>query len=238
MSQQALQQHGLAPVAIRGAAWYLPEHILPIAEVRTLDETERATRDALGIDTVRADDRLNSVALAERAARRALGLFVNTLLLRTDTSGEPTFRELLGRVRQADLAAFAHQDVPFDLVMEAQGPRRAASGQAVFGRSPFQVMLVLTPSLPERLELPGASAAVDLVGGGAAGFELTFGLFERRAADGTCHGLDGRIEYRTDLFDRSTVEALRDRFTLLLRTVAGAPDVPLHAIGPPGPNAH
>lgn len=72
MSQQALQQHGLAPVAIRGAAWYLPEHTLPIAEVRTLDETERATRDALGIDTVRADDRLNSVALAERAARRAL----------------------------------------------------------------------------------------------------------------------------------------------------------------------
>ncbi|MGN5630538.1 amino acid adenylation domain-containing protein [Streptomyces sp. AC154] len=165
-----------------------------------------------------------------------VGFFVNTLLLRTDTSGEPTFRELLGRVRQADLAAFAHQDVPFDLVMEAQGPRRAASGQAVFGRSPFQVMLVLTPSLPERLELPGASAAVDLVGGGAAGFELTFGLFERRDADGTCHGLDGRIEYRTDLFDRSTVEALRDRFTLLLRTVATTPDIPVHAIGPPGPN--
>ncbi|MGN5634336.1 3-oxoacyl-ACP synthase [Streptomyces sp. AC154] len=72
MSQQALQQHGAAPVAIRGAAWYLPEHTLPITDVRTLDETERATRDALGIDTVRADDRLNAVALAERAARRAL----------------------------------------------------------------------------------------------------------------------------------------------------------------------
>ncbi|MFF3174652.1 3-oxoacyl-ACP synthase [Streptomyces sp. NPDC057900] len=70
MSQQALQQ--AAPVAIRSAAWYLPEHTLPIAGVRTLDETERATRDALGIDTVRADDRLSSVALAERAARRAL----------------------------------------------------------------------------------------------------------------------------------------------------------------------
>ncbi|MFF3174659.1 amino acid adenylation domain-containing protein [Streptomyces sp. NPDC057900] len=166
-----------------------------------------------------------------------VGFFVNTLLLRTDTSGEPTFRELLGRVGQADLAAFAHQDVPFDLVMEAQGPRRAASGQAVFGRSPFQVMLVLTPSLPERLELPDGSAAVDLVGGGAAGFELTFGLFERRDADGTCRGLDGRIEYRTDLFDRSTAEALGARLTLLLRTVAAAPDIPVHAIGLPGPNA-
>ncbi|MFJ1897590.1 3-oxoacyl-ACP synthase [Streptomyces sp. NPDC088115] len=71
MSQQALQ-HGVAPVAIRSAAWYLPEHTLPVTGVRTLDETERATRDALGIDTVRADDRLDSVTLAERAARRAL----------------------------------------------------------------------------------------------------------------------------------------------------------------------
>lgn len=71
MSQQALQ-HGAAPVAIRSAAWYMPEHTLPITDVRTLDETERATRDGLGIDTVRADDRLSSVTLAERAARRAL----------------------------------------------------------------------------------------------------------------------------------------------------------------------
>ncbi|MFG3295284.1 3-oxoacyl-ACP synthase [Streptomyces sp. NPDC048179] len=71
VSQQAFE-HGAAPVAIRSAAWYLPEHALPITDVRTLDETERATRDALGIDTVRADDRLDSVALAERAARRAL----------------------------------------------------------------------------------------------------------------------------------------------------------------------
>ncbi|MFF4924080.1 3-oxoacyl-ACP synthase [Kitasatospora sp. NPDC001261] len=71
MSQQAVQ-YGAAPVAIRSAAWYLPERTLPITEVRTLDETERATRDRLGIETIRADDRLDSVTLAERAARRAL----------------------------------------------------------------------------------------------------------------------------------------------------------------------
>ncbi|MGW7449117.1 amino acid adenylation domain-containing protein [Kitasatospora sp. NPDC054795] len=156
-----------------------------------------------------------------------VGFFVNTLVLRTDTSGEPTFRELLGRVTQADLGAFAHQDVPFDLVVEAQGPRRAASERAVFGRAFFQVMLVLAPSLPERLELPGASAAVDLVGGGSAGFDLTFGLFERRDVDGTCRGLDGVVEYRTELFDRSTVEALCSRFTRLLRTAAVNPDIPV-----------
>lgn len=71
MSQQALPQ-GATSVAIRSAAWYMPEHTLPITQVRTLDETGRTTRDAPGIDTVRADDRLDSVTLAERAARRAL----------------------------------------------------------------------------------------------------------------------------------------------------------------------
>ncbi|MDG9708926.1 non-ribosomal peptide synthetase [Streptomyces sp. DH10] len=164
-----------------------------------------------------------------------VGFFVNTLALRTDTSGEPTFRELLGRVTRADLAAFAHQDVPFDLVVEAQGPRRAASGQAVFGRSLFQVMLVLTPSLPDRLELPGGSATVDLVVRGSAGFDLTFGLFERRDADGTCRGLDGVVEYRTELFDRATVEALCTRFTRLLRSAADTPDIPVHDIDLSGP---
>ncbi|MFE7589700.1 amino acid adenylation domain-containing protein [Kitasatospora sp. NPDC057512] len=159
-----------------------------------------------------------------------VGFFVNTLVLRTDTSGEPTFRELLGRVARADLAAFAHQDLPFDLVVEAQGPRRAASGRAVFGRAPFQVMLVLAPALPERLELPGATAAVELVGTGAAGFDLSFGLSERRDADGTPRGLDGVVEYRTDLFDRSTVEALRTRYTRLLCTAAADPDIPVHDI--------
>ncbi|MFF8288752.1 3-oxoacyl-ACP synthase [Streptomyces sp. NPDC016309] len=71
MPQQALP-HGAAPLAIRSAAWYLPDPTVPVGEVPTLDEAERATRDGLGIDTVRADDRLDSVALAERAARRAL----------------------------------------------------------------------------------------------------------------------------------------------------------------------
>ncbi|MFF4468305.1 amino acid adenylation domain-containing protein [Streptomyces sp. NPDC001599] len=164
-----------------------------------------------------------------------VGFFVNTLVLRTDTSGEPTFRELLGRVAEADLGAFAHQDVPFDLVVQAQGPRRAASGRAVFGRPLFQVMLVLAPPLPERLELPGASATVDLTGTGSAGFDLTFGLSERRTADGAGGGVDGVVEYRTDLFDRSTVETLCARFTRLLRTVAAAPDVPVHGIDLSGP---
>jgi pristinamycin I synthase-2 len=91
-------------------------------------------------------------------------------------------------------------------------------------------MLVLSPHAPERLELPGASATVEIAGRGAAGFELTFGLFERRDADGTCRGLDGVVEYRTDRFHRSTVESLCTRFTQLLRTAAATPDIPVHDI--------
>ncbi|WP_443045051.1 hypothetical protein [Streptomyces sp. Go40/10] len=94
----------------------------------------------------------------------------------------------------------------------------------------FQVMPVLTPSLPERLELPGVSATVDVAGRGSAGFDLTFGLFERRDADGTCRGLDGVVEYRTDLFDRSTVASLCARYARLLHTAAATPDDPVHAI--------
>lgn len=76
---------------------------------------------------------------------------------------------------------------------------------------------------------------MDLVGRGSAGFDLTFGLFERRDADGTCRGLDGVVEYRTELFDRSTVEALCTRFTRLLRTAAATPDIPVHDIDLSGP---
>ncbi|MDL5206029.1 non-ribosomal peptide synthetase [Streptomyces sp. ALI-76-A] len=153
-----------------------------------------------------------------------VGFLVNTLLLRTDTSGEVTFRELLGRVRQTDLTAFAHQEVPFDLVMEFLRPRRAASGQA-----PFQVMLGVTPA-PPRFELPGATATVGTVGTGAAKFDLSFSLYEHRAADGSGLGLDGVLEYRTGLLGRDTAEAICDRFTRLLERVATDPDTPVHRV--------
>ncbi|SPE64107.1 Dimodular nonribosomal peptide synthase [Streptomyces netropsis] len=154
-----------------------------------------------------------------------VGFFVNTLVLRTDTSGEVTFRELLARVREADLAAFAHQDLPFDLVVEALAPERAASGQAL-----FQVMLVVTPAPPHRIDLAGLSATTGTVATGAAKFDLTFSLHEHRGPDGTCLGLDGVLEYRTGLFGRATAEAIGARFTRLLEQVTADPDAPVHRV--------
>ncbi|MEU3554353.1 non-ribosomal peptide synthetase [Streptomyces fragilis] len=152
----------------------------------------------------------------------SVGFFVNTLVLRTDTSGNPTFRELLGRVRAGDLAAFAHQDVPFERVVETLAPHRPESGPPL-----FQVMLVLTPPPPERLDLPGLSAEITPVATGTAKCDLAFSLYERRGPQGAREGLDGVLEYRTALFTPKTARALGERLVRLLTRLADAPDTPI-----------
>ncbi|WP_245694310.1 non-ribosomal peptide synthetase [Streptomyces abyssalis] len=154
-----------------------------------------------------------------------VGFFVNTVVLRTDTSRAPTFRELLSRVRESDLAAFAHQDVPFDLVVEALNPERSAPGQPL-----FQVMLTLTQAPPEHVALPGLTTTVGAVGTGAAKFDLCLSLYEHRGADAGCLGLDGRLEYRSALFGHGTAEALGRRFERLLEEVSAGPDTPVHRL--------
>ncbi|QPP06025.1 amino acid adenylation domain-containing protein [Streptomyces bathyalis] len=151
-----------------------------------------------------------------------VGFFVNTVVLRTDTSGAPTFRELLSRVRESDLAAFAHQDVPFDLVVEALNPDRSAPGQPL-----FQVMLTLTQPPPEHVALPGLTTTVGAAGTGAAKFDLCLSLYEHRGAGAGCLGLDGRLEYRSALFDHATAEAIGGRFERLLEEVSAGPDTPV-----------
>ncbi|HEY7592091.1 MAG TPA: amino acid adenylation domain-containing protein, partial [Actinophytocola sp.] len=141
----------------------------------------------------------------DEALADLVGFFVNTVTLRVDTAGDPSLRELLGRVRETDLRAFAHQDVPFDQVVEAVNPPRGA-------RHPlFQVMLVLQnnedDSAPVR---PGWTK-----------FDLTVDVTER--AD----GIDGVLEYATDLFDAETVAAMADR---LVRLLAADPDTPIGAV--------
>ncbi|SCK17542.1 non-ribosomal peptide synthase domain TIGR01720/amino acid adenylation domain-containing protein [Streptomyces sp. WMMB 714] len=163
----------------------------------------------------RADERLDGL----------VGFFVNTVVLRTDTSGSPTYRELLGRVREADLAAFEHQDVPFDLVVEALNPDRSAPGQPL-----FQVMLTLTQAPPRQLDLPGLSTTVSAVHTSAAKFDLCLSVYEHRGPDGGCLGLDGRLEYRSALFERATAEAFGERFERLLAAASAHPDEPLHAL--------
>ncbi|MER5965976.1 amino acid adenylation domain-containing protein [Streptomyces sp. NPDC002057] len=161
-------------------------------------------------------------AVADRPDPRldaSVGFYVNTLVLRTDTSGNPTFRELLGRVRTGDLDAFAHQDVPFERVVEALGPHRPETGPPL-----FQVMLVLTPPPPERLDLPGLRAEVTTVATGTAKCDLAFSLYERRGPGGDGEGLDGVLEYRTGLFTPETARTLGERLVRLLGRLADAPD--------------
>ncbi|MGX1274634.1 non-ribosomal peptide synthase/polyketide synthase [Streptomyces phaeoluteigriseus] len=154
-----------------------------------------------------------------------VGFFVNTLVLRTDTSGDPTFAELLGRVRETALSAYAHQDVPFEHLVEVLNPSRSLSHHPL-----FQTGLVVQNAPGGDFELPGLRATGMAVPTGTSRLDLTFGLAERHGPDGAPAGLTGAVEFSTDLFDRSTVETLFTRWTRLLAAVVSAPDRPIGEI--------
>jgi amino acid adenylation domain-containing protein len=140
-----------------------------------------------------------------------IGFFVNTLVLRTDLSGDPPFSELLGRVRDVTLEAYAHQDLPFDRLVEALQPERDPS------RSPlFQVLFVLQ-NAPAATELPGLTVTWTEVDTGTAKCDLTVQMWD---AD---DGLLGAVEYNTDLYDTATIARLLGHFRVLLEGVAADP---------------
>ncbi|MGA5361274.1 amino acid adenylation domain-containing protein [Streptomyces purpurascens] len=158
-----------------------------------------------------------------------IGFFVNTLVLRTDTSGNPSFRELLERVRETDLAAYAHQDLPFERLVEDLRPARSLSYHPL-----FQVTLAFHNTAEPDLELPGLRGEAEGVRTGTTKFDLTIELTERRAGDGTGNsvtlGIDGLVEYSTDLFDAPSVQALVSRYQRLLEAVVADPDQPISRI--------
>src|SRR5258705_13568019 len=113
-----------------------------------------------------------------------IGLFVNTLVLRVDLSGDPTFRELIGRVREVSFQAFAHQEMPFEKLVEAVRPERALN------RNPlFQVMFALQNAMRHELELPGVAATPVELDTGCSQFDLTLHVWERE------DGLYASLEY-------------------------------------------
>ncbi|MBN3525209.1 amino acid adenylation domain-containing protein [Paenibacillus apiarius] len=158
--------------------------------------------------TGRSDDALDGL----------VGLFINTLVLRTDTSGEPSFRELLARVREVSLAAYEHQDLPFERLVEVLNPVRSRARHPL-----FQIMLVLQNTPDAALELPGVTSSLHIQSAGTAKFDLTVELNERRDVNGEPDGLDGIVEYSADLFKRSTAEALAARYLRVLDTAAAEP---------------
>ncbi|MFJ5778938.1 amino acid adenylation domain-containing protein [Streptomyces sp. NPDC093094] len=151
-----------------------------------------------------------------------VGFFVNTLVLRTDVSGDPGFTELLARVRETDLAAFSHADVPFESVVETLNPTRSLS------RNPlFQVMVGYHARTTDDLRLPGLTAEYVPFRISSAKFDLVFSFTEHTPADGGTGSLDCRLEYATELFDPQTAQELGDRLRRLVAALVAAPGQPL-----------
>lgn len=156
----------------------------------------------------------------EPALDQLIGLITNTLVLRADTSGDPAFRDLLARLRTADLAALDHQDLPFDRLVDELNPPRHP------GRHPlFQVMLALQNNDPAVLELDGHPARLRPTATGTAKFDLFVDVLERHTPQGTADGLTLHIEYATDLYDASTAEAFAHALHDVLRAVSADPAV-------------
>ncbi len=157
----------------------------------------------------------------DAALDELIGNFLNALVLRTDLSGDPTFAELVGRVREADLGAYAHQDLPFEQLVEALSPARSLA------RNPlYQVMLTFQIAQDDaEWELPGLRVTSVPTGAGVdtARFDLAVTLVERRDTDGAPGGIDGEIQFAADLFDRGTAAALGARLAGVLGQVAADP---------------
>ncbi|MFB7300209.1 amino acid adenylation domain-containing protein, partial [Streptomyces rubiginosohelvolus] len=155
----------------------------------------------------------------DAALDTAIGFFVNTLVLRTDVSGDPTFAELLERVRATDLDAYAHADVPFDRVVEAVNPARSTARHPL-----FQVMISLDNTAgPGSPDLGGVRCSARTAPLKSAKFDLIVDMLEQRDDAGEPVGLTGMVEYATDLFDRDTVERLAERLERFLSAVAAQP---------------
>lgn len=143
-----------------------------------------------------------------------IGFFINTLVLHADLEEEMSFRDLLAQVKETTLEAYAHQDLPFETLVEAIQPERDMSHSPL-----FQVMFILQNAPATAQELPGLRLEMIDVETGTATFDLTLSLAEW--GDG---GMNAAMEYNTDLFDRATIERLLLHYETLLRGITENPD--------------
>ncbi len=156
-----------------------------------------------------------------RHTEQLIGFFVNTLVLRTDLSGDPTFRELLGRVRAVDLDAFDHAELPFERLVEELNPERGAANPL------FQVMLTYQNRIAPPFTAPGADVAFALRETPTAKFDLTVGFTDHL----TTGAIDGAVNYSADLFDPATARTLADRLVAVLSRAVAHPDAPIGSLG-------
>ncbi|MFB7874635.1 amino acid adenylation domain-containing protein [Nocardia sp. NPDC056064] len=148
-----------------------------------------------------------------------IGMFVNTLVLRTEVADDQAFVELLRTVRDGDLDAFAHADLPFERLVEVLNPARSQAHHPL-----FQVMLSVRNTPVRMLELPGLRIEAVDTDAGIAKFDLQFTFQETQTADRVGDGIALSVNYAADLFDEVTARRLGDRLVRLLTAVAADPN--------------
>jgi non-ribosomal peptide synthetase component F len=148
-----------------------------------------------------------------------IGLFLNTLVVRARLSGDPTFSELLGRIRDAALGAYAHQDLPFEKLVEELRPSRSLAYNPI-----FQVWFVLQNAPIAGWELPGIRATGVDSGAITVRHDLQLTMWE--SEDGLC----GSLDFSADLFDPSTMDRISEELGIVLRAVASDPTIRVSGI--------
>ena len=224
-SRPAVASHRGGTVPVQIPAW-LHEQLLAVArECRvTLFMVLQAALAALLSRLGAGADIPIGTPVASRddaALRNLVGFFVNTLVLRTDLSGNPTFRELLDRVREADLEAFSHAELPFEALVEELNPARSMARHPL-----FQTMLIFhnVAQKEDRDQFPGLRAEVEYGRESSATVDLSLALGEVLGADRRPRGIEGSLAFARDLFDQDSAQALAERFVRVLVALAGNPD--------------
>ncbi|MFI7136095.1 amino acid adenylation domain-containing protein [Nonomuraea sp. NPDC050153] len=161
----------------------------------------------------------------DEALDDVVGFFINTLVLRTDLSGDPSFRELLGRVKETSLAALGHQDVPFEKLVEELAPARSRARHPL-----FQVQLDLQNIAEAVLELPGVRAGGVPAGTSVAKFDLEVRLGELFDPEGMPGGVRGSVIGAADLFDPDSVARIAAGLTRVLELLVTDPESPIEAV--------
>ena len=168
------------------------------------------------------DDLLVGTPVASRntpGVEDLIGLFVNTLVLRTDLSGDPSFRKLLGRVRDVTLGGHAHQELPFEKLVESLHPDRDPSHTPL-----FQVMFSLLPRINLNLELPDLRLMLSENDAGVVKRDLTLMIQETEG------GLNAALHYSADLFETHTIARMARHYENLLESIVANRELPLSAL--------
>ncbi|WP_371524661.1 amino acid adenylation domain-containing protein [Streptomyces sp. NBC_01283] len=161
----------------------------------------------------------------DQATENLIGFFANTLVLRTRISHQQTFRQLLTAVRERTLDALAHQDIPFESLVDSLRPSRTMSHHPL-----VQVMLSWQSVADETLDLPGIEASPLVMSTGTARMDLVLLLHERLTSDGAAGGIEGGFEYNADVFDPETVRTMLGRLRQVVLAMITDPDQPVGGV--------